>query len=119
MTMEDKQCFQGWFTPIDVKKGDATLAFLKGSHKYHKQFSEAREITDKTDWYKLSDEEVDVYTEGYECPLQRIRCKAGSFVLWDSRLIHCGQQPMKEREERNFRFCFYICKFRGTSTSKR
>lgn len=115
---EDKSCYQGWFTPIDVNAGDATLAFLTGSHQYHKQFSEERNISDKSDWYKLTDDEISVYTHDYNCPLERITCKAGSFVLWDSRLIHCGQQPMKERAERNFRFCFYVCQMpRNKATS--
>ena len=30
------KCVQSWVTACDVNQGDATLAFLEGSHKYHK-----------------------------------------------------------------------------------
>jgi len=106
---EPEHCVQGWVTPIRVSKGDATLAFLRGSHKYHRQFSEKYGITEKADWYKLSEEQVSTYVTEYECPLERITCPAGSIVLWDSKLIHCGQQPIKGRSRPNYRFCFYVC----------
>lgn len=102
-------CVQGWVTPLEVKDGDATLAFLKGSHKYHSQFGKKYEITDKSNWNKLSEEQVDTYVLEYGCPLQRIKCPAGSIVLWDSKTIHCGQQPLKGRPEQNVRLCIYVC----------
>ena len=108
-TREDKRCYQSWITPVPVNAGDATLVFLEGSHKYHRNFSVEQELTSKDDWYKLSKEEVNIYTKEYNCELLRVKCPAGSMVIWDSRLIHCGQQPLKEREEPNFRFCFYVC----------
>ena len=102
-------CVQSWFTPIEVREGDATLAFLEGSHVYHRQFGVSQGIQDKTDWYKLSPDQLAVYTQQYGCPLGKITCPAGSVVLWDSRTIHCGAQPEKTRPQENFRFCFYVC----------
>ena len=81
------KCVQSWFTPVEVREGDATLTFLEGSHKHHRKFGVSQKITDKSDWYKLSDVEVGMYTKGYECPLRKITCPAGSLVLWDSRTI--------------------------------
>jgi ectoine hydroxylase-related dioxygenase (phytanoyl-CoA dioxygenase family) len=96
-----------------VRKGDSTLAFPKGSHQYHRKFAKQYNLTDKSDWLKLNKEQVDIYINTYNCPLnyvvQRIKCPSGSLVLWDSRLIHCGQQPVKERAKQNFRFCIYVC----------
>lgn len=102
-------CVQSWFTPVEVREGDAALAFLEGSHRYHRQFGTSRGIKDKSDWYKLSEEEVKVYTGEYNCSLRKITCPAGSIVLWDSRTIHCGAQPEKTRLLSNFRFCIYVC----------
>ena len=102
-------CVQSWFTPIAVREGDATLAFLEGSHRYHHRFGTERGIKDKSDWYKLSPEEVNIFTGEYGCALKKIACSAGSVVLWDSRTIHCGAQPEKSRLQENFRFCIYVC----------
>lgn len=102
-------CVQSWFTPIEVREGDATLAFLEGSHRYHRRFGVERNIKDKSDWYKLSPEEINTFTGEYGCALKKIACPAGSVVLWDSRTIHCGAQPEKSRLQENFRFCIYVC----------
>lgn len=67
---------QSRVTPLDVNEGNATLAFLEGSHRLHKKFGVEQEITNnavrgtfrsevKDDWYKLSDEQVIIYTEEF------------------------------------------------------
>lgn len=104
-----KNCIQGWFTPIAVRPGDATLNFYTYSHLFHRKFGQKFELTDKKDWYKLTEEQKEYYLEKYGCTHERIMCPAGSLVLWDSRVIHCGQKPLKGREKPNFRFCFYVC----------
>ena len=38
-----------------------------------------------------------------------IVCPAGSLVLWDSRTMHAGKEPLKTRERRNFRCVVYLC----------
>lgn len=112
------KCVQTWVTAYDVNEGDATLAFLEKSHKYHKDFKEEFDITDKTNWYKLKTEEVDYYLNK-KCAKTYIKCPAGSMVLWDSRTIHCGRESRKERDRPNFRGVSYVCmKPRSLSTQK-
>ncbi len=100
--------YQGWVTPVDVGNGDATLACLVKSHKYHKDIANKFELKNKANWHKLSDKEEKAYVDK-GCIWNRIKCPAGSLVLWDCRLIHYGQQPMKGRPEENTRFCIYVC----------
>tara|TARA_B100001248_G_C27322876_1_gene427605 strand:+ start:106 stop:1077 length:972 start_codon:yes stop_codon:yes gene_type:complete len=114
----DFECVQTWVTAYDVNEGDATLAFLEKSHKYHKNFKDDLNITEKADWYKLKTEEIDYYLNK-KCNKTFIKCPAGSMVLWDSRTIHCGRECKKERVKPNFRGVSYVCmKPRNLSTEK-
>lgn len=107
-TRNELECIQSWVTAYDVRQGDATLAFMEGSHKYHAEVGKHFGITDKSDWYKLTDEQMMFYEDkGFE--LHYITCPAGSMVFWDSRTIHCGQEAMKSRAEPNHRNVVYIC----------
>ena len=44
----DFECVQSWVTAYDVNEGDATLAILEKSHKYHKDFKDDNNITEKS-----------------------------------------------------------------------
>lgn len=109
------ECVQSWVTGYDVNEGDGTLKFLEKSHLYHDDFiNKFRNGIDinkiKKDWYKLENiEQLKFYTKTKKCLEKCIKCPAGSIVLWDSRLIHCGQEPLKERKKHNFRNVVYIC----------
>ena len=114
------ECIQSWVTAYDVNPGDATLTFLEGSHKYHKDFKTYKDQTMKEgsdelfkkagDWYKLdSPDELDFYINKNQCSQKCIICPAGSICLWDSRTIHCGLEALKEREEPNTRCVAYLC----------
>jgi hypothetical protein len=116
-TRNEFECAQAWVTALDVREGDAppgrcdsiaTLAFLEGSHIYHGKVAKKFNITDKADWYKLNEEET-LYYKKLGCKLRRIKCPAGSIVLWDSRTIHMGQEAMKTRKKPNFRCVGYVC----------
>ncbi len=102
------ECVQSWVTAVNVKEGDATLAFLDGSHDCHEIVAKKFNITDKSDWYKLNDEELQFYAK-LGCHLTHIKCPAGSMVLWDSRTIHSGKQPDKDRFAPNIRCVGYVC----------
>jgi len=108
----DMECIQSWVTGCDVHENDGTLAILEGSHKYHKRFAKHFKIEDtsdsRSDWYKLNCEEQKYY-ESKGCQRRSIKCPAGSIVFWDSRTIHCGQQPVKGREMPNMRCVVYLC----------
>lgn len=112
----DFECIQSWVTAYDVDEGDATLAFMEGSNKYHKEFQEYHQLSDKSDWYKHNRLEQSFY-EDKGCEEKRIKCSAGSMVFWDSRTIHCGTEPLRTRKEKKLRNVVYICmKPRSSST---
>lgn len=109
---EELECYQSWVTPVDVNKGDATLVYLEKSHLYHAEFAKTIDKEGKGKlpaWRKLTAEEISVYTDTYGCKIRKVICPAGSMVIWDSRVIHCGQQAMKSREQPNIRSCVYVC----------
>jgi ectoine hydroxylase-related dioxygenase (phytanoyl-CoA dioxygenase family) len=105
-TQNDFKTVQSWTTALDVNEGDATLAVLEGSHKYHKQFAEQFNMTKNIQWHKLTEEQLAFYNH---CPLQKIQCPKGSVVLWDSRTIHCGVEADKSRPAPNLRAVIYVC----------
>lgn len=102
------QCVQGWVTALDVDEGDATLAYLKNSHKYHAEFSENFGIKDKSNWHKLTPEEEQFYLDK-GCEYEKVVCPKGSLVLWDSRLIHCGTESKRNRDDIKLRCVIYVC----------
>tara|TARA_B110000908_G_C10267317_1_gene465628 strand:+ start:864 stop:1844 length:981 start_codon:yes stop_codon:yes gene_type:complete len=107
-TRPNFECVQSWVTAYDVNKKDATLSFLEKSNRYHQEFKDTFNVTNKTDWYKLTEEELNFYHEK-RCKEKRIACPAGSMVLWDSRTIHCGVEPLKGRANANTRCVVYLC----------
>ena len=103
------ECIQSWVTAFDVNEGDATLAFLEKSHKYHKDFATHFNMKSKDNWYKLNDDkEVDFY-KNMGCEEKYITCPRGSMVFWDSRTMHCGVEPRRTRVKQNFRCVVYLC----------
>lgn len=103
------KCVQGWVTGYDINEGDATLSIIERSNNYHKEFQEKFKTTEKDDWYKLNDDEQEFYIKEKQCLPRRIKCPKGSLVLWDSRTIHCGSEPLKTRAVPNFRNVVYVC----------
>lgn len=107
------ECIQSWVTAQDVKKGDATLAVLEGSHNLHGEFykwgveNKKEKISNKANWYRLDEEEVNWYTK--QCRRVLIRAPQGSQVFWDSRTIHCGFNPLKGRKKARLRCIAYVC----------
>ena len=102
------ECVQSWVTALDVNPGDATLAFMEKSHKYHKEAAETFGITHKKDWIKL-DKIQEKFYKNKGCEYKKIYCPKGSMVFWDSRTIHCGCEALREREKTNFRAIVYLC----------
>lgn len=102
------KCAQGWVTAFDVNRGDATLAFYEGSNNFHTEFGETFGINDKSNWYRINEEQTNFYKDR-GCVAKRIMCPKGSMVLWDSRTIHCGTEPIKGRQAPNFRCVAYLC----------
>ncbi len=104
----DFKCVQSFITGLDVNEYDATLSFFEGSNKYHGEFRDKFNITDKKDWYKLTKEQEKFYQDK-GCNIKNIKCPKGSLVLWDSRTIHCGIEADKNRIFPNVRAIVYLC----------
>jgi len=102
------KCVQGWISGYDTNEGDATLCIMEGTHKFHQALQEEFGIEDKNDWYKLTRDQEQFYLDR-GCQYKRIKCPRGSLVLWDSRTVHCGGEPIKGRELPNFRNVVYVC----------
>jgi hypothetical protein len=102
------ECVQSWVTGYDVHEDDATLLFLDNSHNYHLDFKLEFGVESRDDWHQLNEEEYSFYKDN-GCVEKRISCPAGSMVLWDSRTIHCGSEPLQTRKRENFRNVSYIC----------
>lgn len=109
-TRPGPECVQSWVTARDVCVGDATLAFLPGSHLLHASFARRFGVTSKSDWYKLSGEQQQWYVE-QTCVggPEFMMCPRGSMVLWDSRTIHSGSEALRTRPRENFRVVVYVC----------
>lgn len=105
----DFECIQSWINAYDTNQGDATLTFLEGSHRYHKNFAEHFQNATSDDWHVLTEEETNWYIHTKHCPRINIKCPAGSMVFWDSRTIHSGKEPDKGRPRPNYRCVVYLC----------
>lgn len=105
------ECVQSWVTACDVEDGDATLLAIPGSHKFHHEFAERFGLKNhKDDWYKLANEkQVDFFVKEKGLTPVRVMCKAGDMVLWDSRTIHAGCNPVKGRPSPKLRCVAYLC----------
>lgn len=107
-TTPDFKCVQSWINGYDTNEGDATLSFMEGSNKYHGEFKNKFNITDKSNWYKLTKEEQTFYSEK-GCVIKNIKTPKGCLVFWDSRTIHCGIEASNYRVTQNFRAVIYLC----------
>lgn len=107
-TRNNLDCIQSWVTANDTDEKDATLLFLEKSNLYHKEAAEKFNLVSKQDWHVLTPDQIKFYQKK-GCEIKRIKCKAGSMVLWDSRTIHCGSEPMKKRITPRIRNVAYVC----------
>jgi ectoine hydroxylase-related dioxygenase (phytanoyl-CoA dioxygenase family) len=107
-----KTTIQSWVTSEDVGDGDGTLQFLTGSHLLHKEYGEhvyasdeewmVKERKGNKDWFKIRDLS---WFHDKGCKTRRIKCPAGSMVLWDSRTAHSGVHGKRK----NLRNVVYLC----------
>lgn len=102
------KCVQGSVSGYDTNPGDATFAFYERSHLFHAEFRDKFGVTEKDNWYKLNAEQMAWYEERGVVE-KRVSCPRGSLVLWDSRTVHCGVEPLKARETPNIRCVAYVC----------
>lgn len=100
------ECIQSWVTAVDVEDGDATLCFLEGSNKLHKKIHTKFDVKDNKDFTILDEKILKFYKD---CKMRAIKCPAGSMVFWDSRTVHAGKEPEKDRENKKIRCVTYVC----------
>ena len=107
------ECVQGWVSGYEVGQKDATLMAIVGSHKLHGAFedflNEKKATISADDWYKIEGDELQWFKDQKQCQVINIVCPPGSLVLWDSRVIHYGRQPIKGREKPRLRNVAYVC----------
>ena len=114
----NRQCFQSWVTARDVNPGDYTIGFFVKSHKSFNNFRRRFNITSKKNFYKLRTKQEMEYYEARHHQI-RISCPAGSLVVWDSRLLHSGLEPLRTRTNPNHRtVCFVSYGNRVNATPK-
>ena len=113
-----RPCVQGFVNLIDVHEGDATLTALLGSHKLFgdvplnmvpdKNFTMLKTVPGLREWY-----------EDRGCKQVRVQAPAGSVVLWDTKTIHSGCNPVRGRANASWRLVVYVCMMpRSTSSPK-
>lgn len=103
-------CLQSWITFNNINKGDATLSVIKGSHKktIRDEFKDNFNIINSSEWYKLNKNELKYFIDNKNLEIVDIICPKGSLVIWDSRTIHCGKEPLRNREQLNTRQVVYL-----------
>jgi hypothetical protein len=107
-TTPDFKCIQSFITGLDINEYDSTLSFMESSNQYHSEFRYTYEVTEKSNWYKLTKKQRGFYMER-GCEIKNIKCPKGSLVFWDSRTIHCGIEADKRRVSQNIRAVIYLC----------
>jgi hypothetical protein len=103
------KCVQSFITGMDIEEGDATFAFMEGSHRLHSEFKRRFGIKNGSDWHQLNETEQIFYNRVNECKVGYIKCTRGSMVFWDSRTIHCGIEPRHDRPHPKLRAVIYLC----------
>nr|BDT63560.1 MAG: scv136-like protein [Pasiphaea japonica whispovirus] len=101
-------CYQGQIVARDVNPGDYTIGFLRGSHKSFDEFGQKFGIKKKVDNFKMQNDEQMKFIEDRHKPI-RVTCKAGSLVLFNNKLFHCGLEPLKNRQKMNIRNVVFVC----------
>lgn len=113
------ECVQGLVTPYEVREGDATFTYLENSHKYHSLFRQEFDVQTPFNYYQLTPEELSFYKQHMNCKERKVVCPAGSLILWDSRLIHCGINASRTRERQNIRCAVYVCYYPRAASKRR
>jgi hypothetical protein len=103
-----KNCVQGLINLYDATDSSGGLCVVPGTHRLHeKNFENGQDI-----------ESVDVFLRMLRSEKAiLLGCKAGDFIVWDSRTIHCNTPALKnaEAEENNnsawdlIRMVGYVC----------
>ena len=110
LTLE-RTTFQGLVNLYDTHVGDATTMFLQGSHRLHHKFYEAHreKFSYPESHFTLIDQADVQWFLDRGCRKELLLCEKGDLVLWDSRTMHCGSEPLRNRAAPNTRATIYTC----------
>lgn len=105
------ECVQGFVNLYDTDKDDATLVVLPKSHllyeEYFKKFPSSRP---KDSWQRILRRDAYQFFVDRGCRPFRVPVKAGSLVLWDSRVQHQGVESIRGRKNPGrHRVVGYVC----------
>lgn len=108
---KEKCCFQAFINLELTETGDGCLSVLTYSHNYHAEFFDYFKTTSRgRDWFKLKPNHLDWFIKEKKCEWNTICAPKGSMVFWDSRTIHMGTLPHRDRPNKNrWRFLVYVC----------
>ncbi len=99
-------CVQGFLNLENSGDEDGCLMVYPRSNHYHKKFFDEKNLTFDSDWYAFNDtNKGDEWMESQGLKPIKVTAPKGSFVLWDSRTVHCSCLPTSN----NIRYCIYVC----------
>ena len=95
------ECVQGWVTAHPVEEGDATLAFLRGSHAHHGTVADTcgirKEKDARKDWRKLGTPEQEAYA-ALGCTPARVRCPPAAWCCGTAARCTAAWSPRGTRQ---------------------
>eukprot|EP01006_Ploeotia_vitrea_P023327 TRINITY_DN55764_c0_g1_i1.p1 TRINITY_DN55764_c0_g1~~TRINITY_DN55764_c0_g1_i1.p1 ORF type:complete len:409 (-),score=48.98 TRINITY_DN55764_c0_g1_i1:25-1185(-) len=103
------QCVQGLATLFDVTPETGGFVCIPGSHLLHEESCRAKKgCRRNADFVRISTGDPLLEREA-----KMVTCRAGSFVLWDSRTIHCNGPSIRPKEDATenelLRAVGYVC----------
>jgi len=105
------KCVQGLVTLYPIRKSDATIQIVEGSHKYHDLVVESNDGQE----YEGN---ISFYIDK-GCKIFNVKADIGSLILWDSRTVYTYIPPTKGRPVPNFQLMTRVCMVpRSTFTQK-
>ena len=107
---EGFRCYQGLVSLTENK--DRTLVVYEGTHKTHFDYFKTLGIQDKQDFQFIDKD----YLEKINDKKRILHIKAGSLVVWDSRLFHQNQYGFPSSEERYVQYVCYFPKIHESNT---
>lgn len=99
---EGLQCIQGFVSLTDNK--ERTFVIYEKSHLYHSEYFKERQIYSKKNWHLIDHETLDRMRNQRRV----LHIKAGSLVIWDSRMFHSNQYGKANSEERIVQYICYL-----------
>ncbi len=101
--------YQGALYMEEAATNDYCFKVIKNSHKYHTEFFDNYKPNPRSEFRKLKEKEVDWYLGHVGCSIERIAVPKGGMVLWDSRTVHAGAPPIRNRENARWRYVSFVC----------